>query len=112
MDDLEEMAEHIVLLSEGKVRFDGSFDELRARTGSWRRLVLVTASPEAPKLASASHVSSDGYSHEFEFDAAKTPVAKALAEIAAMPGIVDMEIRKAPIEEVIAGLYRKWAGTR
>ena len=42
------------------------------------------------------------------FDASVTPVAAMLAEVSTLPGVLDMETRKAPIERVIAGLYRQW----
>ncbi|HAZ21160.1 MAG TPA: hypothetical protein DCY84_02185, partial [Firmicutes bacterium] len=38
MDDLEEMAQRIVLLSRGQIAFDGSFDELRQLTGNLCRI--------------------------------------------------------------------------
>ena len=108
MDDLEEMAQRIVLLSSGRIAFDGSFDTLRERTGSLRHMLLTTESAEAPVLSSATWVSTDGTVHEYAFDAAAVPVPTMLAEVATLPGILDMETRKAPIERVIAGLYRQW----
>ena len=108
MDDLEEMAQRIVLLSGGRIAFDGSFDALRTLTGSLRHVVLTTDGPNAPVLQSAAWLSSDGNLHEYAFDASAVPVPVMLAEVSTLPGVVDMETRKAPIERVIAGLYRQW----
>lgn len=33
-----------------------------------------------------------------------------LSEIAAIEDVVDIEMKKAPIEEIIAGLYSSWNG--
>ncbi len=108
MDDLEEMAQRIVLLSEGRVAFDGGFDDLRTLTGSQRHIRLTTDGPEAPVLASATWLASEESVHEYAFDANVVPVATMLAEVSTLPGVLDMETRKAPIERVIAGLYRQW----
>lgn len=108
MDDLEEMAQRIILLSDGKVAFDGGFDDLRALTGSLRHIRLTTDSLSAPELVSAAWLTSEESVHEYAFDASVTPVAAMLAEVSTLPGVLDMETRKAPIERVIAGLYRQW----
>jgi len=108
MDDLEEMAQRIILLSEGRIAFDGGFDALRDLTGSLRHIVLTTESDEAPMLRSATWLSSGENVHEYAFDANSIPVPAMLAEISTLRGVVDMETRKAPIERVIAGLYRQW----
>ncbi len=110
MDDLEEMAQRIVLLSNGRIAFDGSFDALRALTGSLRHIVLTTDSVAAPVLHSAAWMSSDENIHEYAFDASVIPVPVMLAEVSTLAGVLDMETRKAPIEQVIAGLYRQWRG--
>jgi len=60
MDDLEEMAERILMISNGKIAYDGSFDGLRAL--------------------------SEAYGIETQ----------------------TVVIKKAPIEQVIAGLYKAW----
>lgn len=111
MDDLEEMAQRIILLSNGKIAFDGSFNALRDRTGSLRHMLLTTTTPEAPVLTSATWVSSEENVHEYAFDATAIPVPHMLAEVSTLPGVLDMETRKAPIERVIAGLYQQWRDT-
>ena len=108
MDDLEEMAQRIILLSEGRIAFDGSFDALRELTGSLRHIILTTEGAEAPVLQSATWLSTDENVHEYAFDATSTPVPAMLAEVSTLSGVIDMETRKAPIERVIAGLYRQW----
>ncbi len=108
MDDLEEMAQRIILLTEGRVAFDGSFDDLRERTGSLRHMLLTVDGEEAPRLRTALWTHSEGSVHGYTFDATQTPVSEVLAEISTLSCVTDMETRKAPIEQVIAGLYRQW----
>lgn len=108
MDDLEEMANRIILLSHGKIAFDGDFDQLRLTQGSLGRIRVTTTSSTPCKFEQLTYVSSEGNEHEYAFDGGKTPIRSVLAEISAAEGVRNVEIRKAPIEEVIAALYKSW----
>jgi ABC-2 type transport system ATP-binding protein len=108
MDDLEEMARRIVLLSSGSVAFDGGFEELRSTVGGLRRLVLTTDSDTPPVLQTAAHRVSNGIVHEYEFDLKDTPVRAVFAEASQTQGIRDIEVRRVPIEHIIAELYQSW----
>ncbi|MGE5654975.1 MAG: ABC transporter ATP-binding protein [Bacillota bacterium] len=108
MDDLEEMAERIVLLSRGELAFDGSFDQLRELTGSYCRIRLTLLDQAPPQLSHGKLVSADQSVYEYEFDTTVVPIKQVLAQIAQIDGIADIEIRKAPIEQVVAELYTKW----
>ncbi|MGI6358526.1 MAG: ABC transporter ATP-binding protein [Bacillota bacterium] len=107
MDDLEEMAQRIVLLSHGQIAFDGSFEELRQLTGGLCRLRL-TFRGEAQPLPCGRLLHSERSNSEYEFDTAVIPVRLVLAEIAKLDGVIDIEIRKAPIEQIVAELYKRW----
>ena len=45
---------------------------------------------------------------EFEADTTKTPVRRLLRQLSEMDGVKDVQIGKAPIEQVIASLYAAW----
>lgn len=107
MDDLEEMAQRIVLLSRGQIAFDGSFEQLRELTGSLCRIRL-TFQGEVQPLGIGTLRSVDRSTSEHEFDTAVIPVRDVLAEISQLDGVIDIEIRKAPIEQIVAELYTKW----
>jgi ABC-2 type transport system ATP-binding protein len=110
MPDLEQLRARIVLLNEGAIAFDGSFEDLRRRLGDRRRLVLETGSAAAPALPGATHLGSEGMRHEYAFDATATPIPQLLAAAAVRAHLVDVETHRAPIEDVIADLYRDWRG--
>ena len=107
MDDLEEMARRIILLSKGKIAFDGSFEKLRKVRGALSR-IRVTLGGDAPELPGLTLLSSRGGVHEYEFDGEKTEIREILAMLSRLPGVTDMEIKKAPIEQVISNLYLEW----
>lgn len=108
MDDLEEMARRIILVSAGELAFDGSFDALRRETGNVCRVIITDGLSAPPSLFSAKWLQTTAGMHEFEVNTAQVAMQELLMEIAGLPAVTDIEIRKAPIEQIIAGLYQEW----
>ena len=108
MDDLEEMAERILMIAQGKIAYDGSFEGLREITGNITHLSINLASEEAPSLDGALHLGSENGIHEYEIDLSQIPIQKILQQLSAISNLKDIEISKAPIEKIIANLYSSW----
>lgn len=108
MDDLETMARRMILLSHGKIAFDGDFDALRRVQGGLGRVHVTTGSHVPPALGALRYVSTQGETHEFAFDGGEADVASVLSQIAQTEGVRGVEIGRAPIEDVVADLYRSW----
>ena len=108
MDDLEEMAQRILMISGGKITYDGGFDGLREITGSLTRFTLTVEGDCVPEIEGCVLISDDGSVYEFEVDVVKLPIKQLLRQLSDIDGIKDVEISKAPIEQVIAGLYATW----
>jgi ABC-2 type transport system ATP-binding protein len=108
MDDLEEMAERILMIAHGKIAYDGSFDGLRDITGNLTRFIVTMNKNTPLSLVGIEPISSENRVHEFEVDVTKTPMRYLLKQLSDTDGIKDVEISKAPIEQVIAGLYKAW----
>lgn len=107
MDDLEEMAERIVLLSKGKIAFDGSFNDLRTHTGATKIIKLTVDDGVIPELKHAELIKSNGDMHEYEIDR-DVDISELLKEISEYRNVIDIETGQVPIEEVIANLYASW----
>ncbi len=110
MDDLEEMAERILMISDGRIAFDGSFQELRNITGNLTRIVVAMEDSLIPQITAGKLLTTNNGIHEYDIDLAKTPIKALLGQLSEVEGVRDVEIKKAPIEQVIAGLYRDWSG--
>ena len=108
LDDLTEMAQRIVMLSNGRIAFDGTLPELRAIAGS-RRHVTIDC-PRCPALPGCTLVQSAHGRHTFSFDPHALPIGALLSCIATLDGVRDVQLTDAPIEGVIAGLYSNWKG--
>ena len=121
MDDLEEMAHRILMISDGRIAYDGGFEGLRDITGNLVRIKItidesvgggLATAPTNDPLSQFSGVSLIGSGNgifEYEVDVAKTPLNQLLKHLSSSEGIKDLEIGKAPIEQVIANLYAAWS---
>lgn len=107
MDDLEEMARRILMISKGRLAFDGSFDGLRDIAGSLTHFI-VTTDGRMPQFEGCRLLSGKHGVFEFEADLSRLPVKVLLERLSKSDGIQDVEIRKAPIEQVIAQIYQTW----
>lgn len=121
MDDLEEMAQRIILLNKGQIAFDGNFDKLRNTAGACSRIVVTMKNPgsknqsstsdkalTAPTIPGLQLLSSNEGIYEYEFNRSQTGIHEVLGNLAEFQGVEDVEIRRAPIEDVIARLYLSW----
>lgn len=107
MDDLEEMAQRILMISKGKLAYDGSFDGLREITGNLTHFT-VTTDGARPELEGCRLLGGKNGVFEFEVDLSLLPIKVLLEKLSQADGIMDVEIRKAPIEQVITQLYQAW----
>jgi len=89
MDDLEEMARRILLISDGKIAFDGGFAALRNELGCTKRAVVSFA---------------DGTRKKMDYQ----DTNKLLRELSEMDGISDVTFTQTSLEEGLANLYAKW----
>jgi len=108
MDDLEEMAQRILLISNGHIAFDGSFDQLRKVVSSLCRIVLTIKEKKAPVLKCGTLLENNNGICEYEIDTGVTSIQTVLSEIATIQGVSDIEIKKVPLEQIIAELYSQW----
>ena len=105
MDDLTAMAQRLVLISQGRIAFDGTSAELLRRTSD-RRVLTLRADGKAPVIDGAVWQSSEDGQHAYAF--AGADASRVLTSVAQVSGLRDADIAHAPIEEVIAGLYERW----
>jgi ABC-2 type transport system ATP-binding protein len=110
MAELEQLAGRIVMIDHGRLAFDGPFERLRREVSDQRRLLIETANGAPPALAGAELVRSEAGRHEYVFDATRTRIAMLLEQAAGQTQVLDVETHRAPIDEVIADIYRQWQG--
>jgi ABC-2 type transport system ATP-binding protein len=110
MAELEQLAGRVVMIDRGRIAFDGAFDGLRRDFADRRHLILTTPNGTAPALDGADLVKSEAGRHEYVFDASRVTITTLLERAAAQTPLLDVETHRAPIDEVIASIYERWAG--
>jgi ABC-2 type transport system ATP-binding protein len=108
ISDLEQLAGRIVLIHQGSIAFDGSFERLRRGYADRRRLLVETREARAPVLDGARLIESADGRHEYVYDAASVKVATLLDQVSAQAEVLDVETHRAPIDDVIADIYEAW----
>jgi ABC-2 type transport system ATP-binding protein len=106
MHDIEALAERVIVIGQGRILADGSFEALRAGVLAERRLFVDFAS-EAPALdlPGVTVVTRDGRRLELAFDPRATPAPDLIARIVAAHPVDDIHVEEPLIEEVIARFY-------
>ncbi len=108
MSELEQLAGRIVMISGGRIAFDGEFTHLRRAYGDRRRLRIETTGGPAPRLSQAALLASNGNTFEYAFNSAQVNVVQLLNEAGNQVELVDVETSRADIDEVIADIYESW----
>jgi ABC-2 type transport system ATP-binding protein len=106
MHDIEALAQRVIVIGDGRILADGSFDALRAGVLAERRL-FVDFAAEAPAFEDADVrvVKRDGRQIELAFDPRRIAAPALIARIAAAHAVDDIHVEEPLIEEVIARFY-------
>lgn len=107
LDDVEELAERVVVINDGEIVFDGGMDRLRGLLGDRKSVRLVTENPipdePAPGvLLIRRHHACEA---ELEIDTRVIPLKRFIQLCNEQYGIQDMAIAPLPIETIIKELY-------
>ncbi len=106
MHDIEALARRVIIIGNGRVLRDSSFESMRGDVLGERRLIVdFTGDAGGIEIEGASVRSRDGRTVEFAFDPAKTAAHTLIARVAAAHEVADIRVEDPKIEEVIARFY-------
>ncbi len=107
MDDIEALCQRVLVIHQGHVLSDGSLDELRARFGRERRLIVDLQDEDGVvQDPQATVVRREGRRVTLAFDPAQVPPAALVARVTAAHQVRDLFVENPPIDEIIARIYR------
>ncbi len=106
MHDIEALAKRVIIIGNGKVMRDSSFESMRSEVLHERRLIVdFREDTDGIDVEGATVKSRDGRSVEFAFDPAKIAAHTLIARVAAQHDVEDIRVEDPKIEEVIARFY-------
>jgi ABC-2 type transport system ATP-binding protein len=108
MQDIEALAERVIVIGRGTILADGSLGSLRRGALAERRLwVHFVGEPAEVKLPGATVRQQQGRSVELAFDPRTMSAHRLIASVAAQFEVEDVHLEEPPIEEVIARFYEQ-----
>jgi ABC-2 type transport system ATP-binding protein len=106
MHDIEALARRVIIIGNGRLLRDSSFESMRTDVLGERRLIVDFANDaDDVAIEDATVRSRDGRTVEFAFDPSRVAAHVLIARVAAAHEIADMRVEDPGIEEVIARFY-------
>jgi ABC-2 type transport system ATP-binding protein len=109
MHDIEALARRVIVIGNGRLLRDSTFDAMRSEILGERRLIVDFAHDlddvDDVAIEGAEVRARDGRTVEYAFDRARTAAHTLIARVAATHEVADMRVEDPKIEEVIARFY-------
>jgi ABC-2 type transport system ATP-binding protein len=107
MVDIEKICSRIMIIDHGRIVYDGSLEQIRARYGTKRTLVVEFEEAIADFAApNATLVKSEGRRKWFAFNRLETSPSVLISHISARFPILDLAVEEPEIEEIVRTIYR------
>jgi ABC-2 type transport system ATP-binding protein len=107
--DIERLCRRLLVIDQGRVVHDGTLEDLHARYGSRRRLVVDLDEPLAAPLAlpgvATESVQADGRRITYALDGSATTAGELVRRLAEVAALRDISVLEPAIEDVVARLY-------
>jgi ABC-2 type transport system ATP-binding protein len=112
--DIERLCRRLIVIDQGRVVHDGTLDELHARYGSRRRLVVELDEPLAAPLelpgVTLESVQADGRRITYALDGAVITAGDVVRRLTEAAALRDISVLEPDIEDVVARLYARRPG--
>lgn len=114
MQDIEALAERIILIGKGKILLDGTLTELKNRFVTHKTLTVdfEQASPsvvrEALNIEGTAVLSEDRERASLSVNLDKIRVSEVIGLLSKKLDIIDVSVDTRPIEEIIVDLYKEY----
>jgi len=107
MNDLVDLCRRVIIIGEGQIMFDGSFDEIISNFAKEKTIKVTLADEVDPKA-----VEEIGKVKKYAFpiltlSVPRSTVAFAAAEVLQKFNVVDLNIEETPIEDIIRTLFKE-----
>jgi ABC-2 type transport system ATP-binding protein len=109
MNDIEALAERIILIGKGKILLDGTLTELKNRFATHKTLTVDFAESDVPvKIDGTTILSRSKERLTMSVDLSKIRVSEVIGNLSNSLDILDVAVESRPIEEIIVELYKEY----
>jgi ABC-2 type transport system ATP-binding protein len=104
LGDIERLCSRLLVIDRGRLIWDGAIDDLRARYGGERTLIVDLEEPAPPLQVDGARVERvDGPRQWLRF---RGSAAELTARVAAQATLIDLQVSEPDIEEIVRRIYR------
>jgi ABC-2 type transport system ATP-binding protein len=109
MNDIEALAERIILIGKGRILLDGTLTELKNRFATHKTLTVdFTENNEDINIAGTTILSRSKERLTLSVDVKKIKVSEVIGLLSQSLDINDVSVESRPIEEIIVDLYKEY----
>lgn len=109
MNDIEALAERIILIGKGKILQDGTLSELKNKFTYHKKVIVDFTENDAPiNIEGTTVLSRTTESATLSVDSEKIKVSEVIGILSNQLDIMDVSVESRPIEEIIVDLYREY----
>lgn len=109
MNDIEALAERIILIGKGKILLDGTLSELKSRFIDHKTLIVdFTENPAPIQIEGTTILSRTNERAALSVDLEKIKVSEVIGILSNKLDILDVSVESRPIEEIIVDLYKEY----
>lgn len=114
MQDIEALAQRILLIGKGSILLDGTLESLKQRNSAVKKIKVTYAAgsfalPDGISVASGNPVTEGGGQIVFCADTEKISVSSAIEILSKNADITDISVESETAEELIVSLYKEFS---
>jgi len=113
LQDIEALCSRVIMLDDGKIIYDGSLDELKARWGKGKEVVFRFAAPVRPERLAAlteglgvEWMIENEYSAKMIIPRGEDALSAAISRVVGKLDIRDMTVSETNTDEIVREIYR------
>ncbi|MBT2738518.1 ATP-binding cassette domain-containing protein [Bacillus sp. ISL-7] len=109
MNDIEALADRVLLIGKGSLLYDGGLEELRRKFGSQKTITADFRKNENPiKVTHATVLSRSPERFILSIDTEQVNTSEIITQLSDKLELIDISIESQPIEETILQLYKEY----
>jgi ABC-2 type transport system ATP-binding protein len=109
MNDIEALADRIILIGKGRLLYDGNLAELRRKFGTQKTITADFRPHSGPiRIPGTTVVSETPERATLLVDTSRTMISSVIGELSRQVELLDIAVEAQPVEDMIVQLYKEY----